>query len=1063
MVNPRFVVKAVLSGQRLNINVPLTVAGTVNYIGVEAKCTSEWDDCTVACYMYQAATAYTAQLALIYDAERKLYYFPNAERLSLTAGEWAIWFVGVVAENGQEKYKITSETKYFTVYEYPFASSIPPGDISLDEEAIARATDAQNKANLLLDKYNAGEFTGPKGDPGDPAEIGFVQASVDNTTGNPGCVVTVTENPENTYNMQFAFSGIKGAKGDTGATGPKGDTGAQGAPGRNGTDGRDGVDGETIDDYVLVQAEQPTSETNKMWLKPSTLDDPLLVPTMEELATLANDVNSYDPIFNKLIHLPDNNSFYNKGSYTGTGTYKKLSTHSMQISGGSGTTYYNYPIHGTDRVVSGTNTQLVTRVIPDDFLPIPASGLWGSASYSLGFKIYVETTSSSTGRNLEFLLLGANVVEGAFTKGPVIISPAYIGSSKYGSTIVRLRDAGFAPLDDYTHYAIFVRTRARASSQTSMIYMETVQSPRYLASILNPDTAIETTQTASRAHAVGSFIILNSGLYKVTSAISSGDTIAVGTNVEQTSILEQFVASDGADDRILQTVTPVIAWELGTISASTGERDQDYSTDSTKITRIRNVLSFRPLSNVGYISIKPGYKFTLREYDRSGNYIGTPLGFTNTSQYFNFNPNHLYRYVAAHDDNSPILPEDAPLTVSYTVANDAVVETECYDRLERNPIIQSRYTDGDRKSLTLLHYSDIHASLYSMQDIQEFYDRNYNLFDDIINTGDLTYTAARMTALGNDVAPFSAETSYQVGDFLTYGGYLYRVTQAFSGEMKLSGYCEFWGRIRHEYCVNAYYQMPLGQKSLFVIGNHDTNICNYTAAENPVNNHKAMGIQEALTRYYANINSWGVVRPSSDVCYYYKDYATQKVRLICLDVQFWDSDNIELAWLESTLAGAITAGYSVIIAAHCIPGDITGYTGTNFTDYSYPDSVADYSSFGRYPSGAAIPAIETFIQNGGEFICWLCGHNHKNRIAKCTNSPNITVVQIENAGSFNSWTTHSNNRTATGLYSRTCANAVSVNTDDKLLKLVRFGTNIDSHMRKADYLCFDYSTHQVIV
>ena len=286
MVNPRFVIKAVLSGQRLNINVPLTVAGTVNYVGVEAKCTSEWDDCTVVCYLYQADTGYTAQLGLIYDAERKLYYFPNAERLTLTAGEWAIWFVGVMAESGQETYRVTSDTRYFSVYPNPFASSIPPGDISLDEEAIARATDAQNKANLLLDKYNAGELTGPQGEPGDPAHIGFVQASVDNTTDNPSCEVNVTESPDNTYNMQFTFSGIKGAKGDTGATGPKGDTGDQGAPGRDGTDGRDGEDGRTIDDYVLVQAEQPTSETNKMWLKPTASGDPIMIPSAEEFQEL---------------------------------------------------------------------------------------------------------------------------------------------------------------------------------------------------------------------------------------------------------------------------------------------------------------------------------------------------------------------------------------------------------------------------------------------------------------------------------------------------------------------------------------------------------------------------------------------------------------------------------------------------------------------------------------------------------------------------------------------------------------------------------------------------------
>ncbi len=514
-------------------------------------------------------------------------------------------------------------------------------------------------------------------------------------------------------------------------------------------------------------------------------------------------------------------------------------------------------------------------------------------------------------------------------------------------------------------------------------------------------------------------------------------------------------------DSATNTVSFVIAWELGTISVE-GIKDGDDSTSNNKITRIRSFSSYSPLSDIGYLDIKPGYKFALREYDRYGNFIDIPLKWTKTSQYFNFNRNHTYRFLAAYEDDRPILPEDAPLTVTFTVAYDGVTETDYYNRLERNPINQSRYSDSDRESLTLLHYSDIHASLYSMYDIQDFYDRNYDIIDDIINTGDLVHTTARVTALGNTVEPFSPDTSYEVGDFLTYGGYLYRVTKAFSGTMKLSGYCSYWGRLKHENSVNAYYQMPLGQKSLFVIGNHDTNITNFTAANTSTNNHKAMGKAEAITRYFANIDKWGVVRPSTDVCYYYKDYSTQKIRLICLDAQFWDSD--ELAWLETTLAGAKTAGYGVIVAAHCVPGAITGYTETNFTSYVYPNSDGgDYkASFGRYENGAAIPAIESFIEDGGEFICWICGHNHRNRIAKCTNSPNITVVQIENAGNFNS-SLHENDRHGSGIYSNTCANAVSFNTEDKLIKIVRFGTNIDSHMRKADYLCFDYSTRQVIV
>lgn len=513
-------------------------------------------------------------------------------------------------------------------------------------------------------------------------------------------------------------------------------------------------------------------------------------------------------------------------------------------------------------------------------------------------------------------------------------------------------------------------------------------------------------------------------------------------------------------DGATKTASSVIAWEQGTIDSSTGEKDSDNSTSATKITRIRSFLSIRPLSEIGYLDIKPGCKFTVREYDRYGNFIATLLGWTNASQYLKFDIAHNYRFVAAFDDDRPILPEEAPLTLTFTTAFDAVAEKEYFDRLERNPLYQARYSDSERKSFTLVHFSDIHAGLYAMHDIQDFCDRNYSSIDDIINTGDLVHEAAMVTANGNPVEPFSPDASYAVGDFLTYGGYLYKVTKAFSGTMRLSGYCAYWGRLKHENSVNAYFQMPLGQKALFVIGNHDTNIRNFTAANTSTNDYKAMEKAEALTRYFANIDEWGVVRPSADVCYYYKDYATQKIRLICLDVQFWDSD--ELAWLETTLAGAKTAGYGVVIAAHCIPDAVTGYTETNFTSYVYPDSNSSYSSFGRYTNGAAVPAIESFMNDGGEFICWMCGHNHRNRFTKCTNSPNITVVQIENAGNFNS-SLHENERTGLGCFSRTCANAVSFNTSDKLIKIVRIGTNMDSHMRKADYLCFDYATRQVIV
>ena len=520
-------------------------------------------------------------------------------------------------------------------------------------------------------------------------------------------------------------------------------------------------------------------------------------------------------------------------------------------------------------------------------------------------------------------------------------------------------------------------------------------------------------------------------------------------------VLEPIV-EDIAD--LKSAVTIEFAWEQGTISASTGAADQPNSTNINKVTRIRTNPEFKPLTARGYINLKSGYKYGVRIYDRNGVYVASSDWITDGSGYYNFDVEKTYRFIAALSDDSPLTVYDAPLTVTFDTANDGVIASDYYNRLERNPIMQSRYSDNGRTSLSLLHYSDIHASLPSMLDIQNFYNRNSDLIDDILNTGDVAHYCAAQSVNGNIVSPFSSDVSYSAGDFLTYSGYLYKVTRAFSGVMKIS-YCQYWGRERYVQSLERYFEIPLGKKSIFVIGNHDTAVCNYTAVETTTTNYTGLPKADAISRYYTNIDQWNVRRPSENVCYFYKDYTGQKIRLICLDVQYWDST--ELSWLEATLASARTSGFAVVIAAHCIPDDIDGYTDTNFTNYPAPNNSDSYTSFGNYTKGAAVPAIESFISNGGEFICWLCGHNHRNRFAKCTNSPNITVIQIENAGNFNA-TLHNNDRTGVDVYSRTCANVVSFNTADKLIKMVRFGTDIDSYMRKTDFLCFDYANHQII-
>ena len=292
-----------------------------------------------------------------------------------------------------------------------------------------------------------------------------------------------------------------------------------------------------------------------------------------------------------------------------------------------------------------------------------------------------------------------------------------------------------------------------------------------------------------------------------------------------------------------------------------------------------------------------------------------------------------------------------------------------------------------------------------------------------------------------------------------WGNFLYRAKSSFSGTMNVTK-CNYWGSQLHQQSFEKYINSDLGEKALYVLGNHDTSVANFTAANNWTYNYTGVTKEESLETYYANIGEWGVTRPDPSVCYYYKDYASAKIRLIVLDVQYWDAT--ELSWLETALTGAKTNEYGVVIAAHCIPGAITGYTGTNFTNYDDPDYSGDYSTtFGTYTPDAAVSVIQTFINNGGNFICWLCGHNHKDRFAKSNTCNDITVVQIENAGNFNA-SQHYADRTDINVYSETSANVITFNSTEKLIKIVRFGNNMDKYMRVKDYLCFDYENKQLI-
>lgn len=82
------------------------------------------------------------------------------------------------------------------------------------------------------------------------------------------------------YDGPQGIQGPKGDKGDTGERGPQGVQGPQGARGLTGERGPQGIPGSEY--TVLIQNEQPTQQTNKLWIEPNE-ESTEAIPTMDDL------------------------------------------------------------------------------------------------------------------------------------------------------------------------------------------------------------------------------------------------------------------------------------------------------------------------------------------------------------------------------------------------------------------------------------------------------------------------------------------------------------------------------------------------------------------------------------------------------------------------------------------------------------------------------------------------------------------------------------------------------------------------------------------------------------
>ena len=244
------------------------------------------------------------------------------------------------------------------------------------------------------------------------------------------------------------------------------------------------------------------------------------------------------------------------------------------------------------------------------------------------------------------------------------------------------------------------------------------------------------------------------------------------------------------------------------------------------------------------------------------------------------------------------------------------------------------------------------------------------------------------------------------------------------------------------------------------VGNHDT----ASYSESAGYNWTALSMADRDAYYIAPfIENWGGVVHTSGTSYYYKDYATQKVRMIVMDVMLYMSSataseaSAQTSWLTNLLSNAITSGYHVLIAIHCPHGGAT----------------AKECSFSRYGQGvmptyedcntpqAVINAVASAINNGLHFIGYIVGHTHQDNMWEATGDGTQMMYCVTCAAVAQ--TAQWKNSDQYRKVSQDAYNLISIDTVNTLIKIVRGGgADIDNHMRTRKGIAFNYSTGEIV-
>ena len=236
---------------------------------------------------------------------------------------------------------------------------------------------------------------------------------------------------------------------------------------------------------------------------------------------------------------------------------------------------------------------------------------------------------------------------------------------------------------------------------------------------------------------------------------------------------------------------------------------------------------------------------------------------------------------------------------------------------------------------------------------------------------------------------------------------------------------------------------------LNVVGNHDTYWTNSGGTIEYADKSVTYGkLIEPIAEDSEIVQPEGVAETYD--CYYYKDI-NSAVRIIAIDGMHWDAD--QKSWLRDVLADALTNDLHVICVNHC-PFRTEYKQDVDCAWMKHPWRANP--SYGTNIEMAE--EVQTFMNNGGKFICWLLGHTHYDVVEILPEYGNQFCVTM---GGDNVQQSHIMLNDDISTHTYDLLTYITVDTESQMVKFYRIGCGQECYGSIYKGLVIDYGNKTV--